>query len=190
MLAGGSTPAAVYRWLAVSAANWNRWLIYFGDERCLPPEHPDRNSVMVAKAWLNQVAIPAANIHLIPAERGPQLGADAYGPLVQQARPFDLVLLGMGEDGHTASLFPGQCYDPDQPVHPVRNAPKPPADRISLSLAALNDARQVIILITGSGKHEAIQRWRNGEALPVTQVHGHAGAKVYVDALAYTGSEK
>jgi len=90
----------------------------------------------------------------------------------------------MGEDGHTASLFPGQVHDPDEMVHAIHNAPKPPPDRISLGLSALNDSREVMILVTGEGKREAVQRWRRGEQLPITQVQGYAGVKVYLDGLA------
>jgi len=184
VLAGGTTPEAVYKQLSKEDADWNRWQIYFGDERCLPSGHPDRNSIMAGQSWLDHVAIPKDNIYPIPAEQGPEQGADSYTSIVRQACPFDLVLLGMGEDGHTASLFPGQMHDPDEMVHAIHDAPKPPPDRISLGLAALNDAREVMILVTGKGKREAVQRWRRGEQLPITQVQGHSGAKVYMDGLA------
>lgn len=184
ILAGGTTPGAVYRQLSKANADWSLWQIYFGDERCLPPDHPDRNSIMAGQSWLDHVAIPKDNIYPIPAEQGAEQGADSYTPIVRQTCPFDLVLLGMGEDGHTASLFPGQVHDPDEMVHAIHNAPKPPPDRISLGLAALNDSRKVMILVTGEGKREAVQRWRCGEQLPVTQVQGHSGANVYMDSLA------
>ncbi len=184
VLAGGTTPEAVYRQLSKAHADWSGWQIYFGDERCLPPDHPDRNSITARQSWLDHVAIPKDNIYPIPAEQGPEQGADSYISIVRRACPFDLVLLGMGEDGHTASLFPGQVHDPDEMVHAVHDAPKPPPDRISLSLSALNDSREVIILIAGKDKREAVQRWRRGEQLPITQIQGHAGAKVYMDSLA------
>ncbi len=184
VLAGGSTPAAVYRRLAAAKADWVRLHLYFGDERCLPADDPQRNSVMAMQQWLERVPVPSANIHAIPAEQGAAAAAEAYRAPVRVARPFDLVLLGMGEDGHTASLFPGHVHAQDELVVAVHNAPKPPPDRVSLSLAALNDANAVLMLITGSGKRDAVERWRRGENLPVARIRGRHGVDVYLDAAA------
>lgn len=184
VLAGGSTPGEVYRLLADADTDWGCWQIFFGDERCLPPEHPDRNSAMAMRNWLEQAPVAPENIHPIPAELGAEAGARIYADTIRQALPFDVVLLGMGEDGHTASLFPGQTHDPAQTVHPVHDAPKPPPDRISLGLAALNDAESVLVLVAGSSKRNAIARWRQGEALPIAGIHGHKGVDVYLDAVA------
>lgn len=184
VLAGGTTPGKVYGQLASFEADWPHWHIYFGDERCLPADHPDRNSVMAARTWLDRVHIPEEQIHPIPAELGPRKAADAYEQEVARALPFDLVLLGMGEDGHTASLFPGHRHEPERLVHPVFNAPKPPPQRVSLSLRALNDSHAVIILITGSAKRHAVQQWRDGADLPVAAVRGRHGCDIYTDAAA------
>jgi 6-phosphogluconolactonase len=184
VLAGGHTPAAVYRRLAGAEADWPRWQVWFGDERCLPADDPERNSVMAARDWLDRVPIPPGNIHPVPAEQGAAAAAAAYRTQLQGALPFDLVLLGMGEDGHTASLFPGQDHPPDELVHAVHGAPKPPPDRVSLGLAALNDAGSVLVLVSGSGKRDAIERWRRGEDLPVARVRGRHGVDVYLDAEA------
>jgi 6-phosphogluconolactonase len=183
-LAGGSTPEAVYRLLGNAAARWSGWRIFFGDERCLPPQDPERNSVMAARSWLDRVPIPPANIHPIPAELGPEAGARAYADTVRKALPFDIVLLGMGEDGHTASLFPGRRHPAPALVHPVHGAPKPPAERVSLGLAALNAAAKVIILVTGHSKRYAVRQWKRGVALPVASVSPPAGVDVYLDAAA------
>ena len=188
VLAGGGTPQAVYRELAAAHADWSRWQIYFGDERCLPPDHAERNSHMAFDNWLASVAIPPEHIHVIPAERGAAAAAQAYTPVVEAARPFDLVLLGVGEDGHTASLFPGQRPPTRAPVIAVHDAPKPPAERVSLHETALNDARAVLVLVTGSGKHAAVRRWKQGEDLPIARIHGHSGVDVYLDHAAATGS--
>ena len=110
-----------------------------------------------------------------------QSHADYVWTLVAAALAFDLVLLGMGEDGHTASLFPGQAHAPGELVHAVLGAPKPPPQRVSLGLAALNEAHEVLVLIAGSSKHGAVERWRRGEDLPVTRIHGHNGVDVYLD---------
>ncbi|MFM1891518.1 MAG: 6-phosphogluconolactonase, partial [Pseudomonadota bacterium] len=106
VLAGGRTPAAAYRLLRATPQDWARWEIYFGDERCLPPDAAERNSQLALATWLRHVAVPAGQIHVIPAELGAEQAAARYAPIVAAAAPFDLVLLGIGEDGHTASLFP------------------------------------------------------------------------------------
>ena len=184
VLTGGHTPEATYGLLVDADTDWSRWEIYFGDERCLPSDHAERNSIMAARTLLDRVAVPAANVHPIPAERGAEAAAAAYEPVVKAAMPFDLVLLGIGEDGHTGSLFPGQQHPADQLVHAVHNAPKPPPDRVSLSVRALSDAREVLILATGGGKREAIRAWQAGEPLPIAEIGGPAPVDVLIDRAA------
>ncbi len=184
VLAGGSTPQAAYRLLAGAQADWSRWHIWFGDERCLPPSDPERNSRMAALAWLERVPIPPAQVHLIPAELGPEAAAARYAATLKSALPFDLVLLGMGEDGHTASLFPGQQHPPEELVHPVHGAPKPPPERVSLGLTALAASRRLLVLVSGKAKCEAVRRWRAGEDLPVARVQCGAGVEVLLDRAA------
>lgn len=170
VLAGGSTPEKVYRLLAQANADWQHWWIYHGDERCLPVNHKDRNSKMAADTWLNHVAIPKSHVFDIPAELGPEQGASLYANTINNALPFDLVLLGMGEDGHTASLFPGHSHNPDELTHAVYNSPKPPPERVSLSAQALSASKQVIFLITGSNKRDAVSAWRSGADLPIATI--------------------
>jgi 6-phosphogluconolactonase len=92
-----------------------------------------------------------------------------------------MVLLGMGEDGHTASLFPGHVHPAGEPVHAVSDAPKPPSARVSLSREALSDSREVLILITGAGKRAAVQRWRAGEDLPIAHITARHHLRVLID---------
>lgn len=184
VLAGGTTPEKVYRLLTQSAADWGNWWIYHGDERCLPVDHKDRNSVMANQALLAHVAIPKQQIFDIPAELGPERGAAIYQPIVADALPFDLVLLGMGEDGHTASLFPGHVHNPDDLTHAVFNSPKPPPERVSISAKALGNAQQVIFLITGTNKQEAIKLWQQDHDLPVTQICTN-NITIHIDRDAY-----
>ena len=184
VLAGGRTPEAAYRLLVGADTDWSRWEIYFGDERCLPVDDAQRNSIMAARALLDSVAVPVANVHPIPAERGAEAAASEYEPVIRAALPFDLVLLGIGEDGHTASLFPGQLHPTEQLVHAVHNAPKPPPDRVSLSARALSEAREVLILATGAGKRAAIQAWQAGEPLPIAEIGGPAPVDVLLDRAA------
>jgi len=181
VLAGGSTPEQAYRQLAARDCDWPRWHIYLGDERCLPPNDAGRNSLMIERAWLRRSPVPAENIHWIAAERGAEQGASDYQAVIEPVLPFDLVLLGMGEDGHTASLFPGHRHDPERLVVPVSAAPKPPPERISLNVPALRQTREMVLLITGAGKSAAVHRWRNGEPLPVAALQCDNGIDVLID---------
>jgi 6-phosphogluconolactonase len=184
VLAGGTTPLAAYALLARAAAKWQAWEVYFGDERCLPADHGERNSRAATLALLGLVPIPSANIFAMAAELGPEAAAAGYVPLVEAALPFDLVLLGMGEDGHTASLFPGLAIPEGVLVMPVHEAPKPPADRVSLTPRALTAAREVLILVTGTGKREALAAWRRGADLPVARVARAGHTIVLLDRAA------
>ncbi len=184
VLAGGSTPGRVYQLLAQYSCDWSRWQIYLGDERCLPADHPERNSRMIYDNWLSDITIPANNIHFIRAELGPEKAAIDYQQTILKALPFDMVLLGMGEDGHTASLFPGQQHDPAEAVHAVHNAPKPPAERVSLSSSSLSNTREVLFLISGKGKKPALTRWKHGAELPISQIHALDNTRILVDQAA------
>ncbi len=179
VLAGGSTPKSVYELLSREQADWENWHIYHNDDRCLPVDHPERNSLMARQSWLDHVAIPSSQIHDIPAELGNVEGAKAYAKTLAGVRAFDLVLLGLGEDGHTASLFPGQLVDNSADAVPVFNAPKPPAERVTMSQMRLSDTHEVLFLVTGQGKQEAVDQWRNGEAIPATLVTPKNGVDVY-----------
>lgn len=179
VLAGGSTPKVVYEMLAKEQADWSKWHIYHNDDRCLPVDHVDRNSKMARDAWLNHVAIPQAQIYDIPAELGNVEGAKAYAKTLEGVRAFDLVILGLGEDGHTASLFPEQAVDNSADAVPVFEAPKPPADRITISQNRLNNTHEVMFLVTGAGKQEAVDNWRNGVAIPATLISPPCGVDVY-----------
>lgn len=181
VLAGGGTPESTYRLLVDADTDWSKWQVYFGDERCLPADDADRNSVMAPTAWLDHVSIPGENIHPIPAEQGAETAASIYATLIADAAPFDLVLLGMGEDGHTASLFPGQIHSDSELVHAIRDAPKPPPDRVSLSRNALSDCKELLILVTGSGKQQAVTRWKQGEDLPIASIGAHDAIDILLD---------
>jgi 6-phosphogluconolactonase len=179
VLAGGTTPLAAYRELADTRQDWARWRTFYGDERCLPPDDPERNSRMALETGLtNRVG----HDHPIPAELGAEQAAAAYAQAIAHVRPFDLVILGMGEDGHTASLFPGHDWGNDA-VLAVHDAPKPPPERVSLGPAVLQDCRQLLVLVTGEGKREAVQAWQNGTDLPVARVSAVPQAVVLMERL-------
>ncbi len=184
VLAGGGTPETLYRALAGQAHDWARWHIWFGDERCLPRSDPQRNSQMAASAWLDRVAIPASQIHIIPAELGAEAAATAYARELSGGATFDLVLLGLGQDGHTASLFPDHNWGNDN-VTPdamaVLNAPKPPSQRVTLSARRLSQTHQVLYLIRGIDKRDALTRWRDGAAIPAAAVQPDCGVDLLID---------
>jgi 6-phosphogluconolactonase len=174
VLAGGATPKRVYTKLAQAGADWGRWHIWFGDERCYPRGHAERNDTMAQAALLSRVPIPRDNIHPISSEGcGPEAAARHYAEVLPKDR-FDLTLLGLGEDGHTASLFPGNDWgqtEDSAAALPVMNAPKLPAERVSLSAYRLSQSLRVIFIVTGAAKADAVARWKNGEALPASAVH-------------------
>ena len=185
VLAGGTTPRRVYESLRNADADWAAWHVYFGDERCLPADHVERNSWMAAQAWLNHVAIPLTQIHFIPAEKGAQAAASVYAQTLAGIELFDLVLLGLGEDGHTASLFPGHELGntADAPaVIVVEGALKYPPQRVSLSAHRLSAARKVIFIVSGAMKQQAVRDWRNGVAIPAATISPTNGVDVYLEA--------
>ena len=179
VLAGGSTPKSVYQLLSQQQADWANWHVFHNDDRCLPVDHIDRNSKMARDVWLNLVAIPQNQIFDIPTELGNIEGAKAYAKTLNGVRAFDLVILGLGEDGHTASLFPNQVVDNSADVVPVFDAPKPPADRVTMSQNRLNNTHEVLFLVTGAGKQEAVDNWRKGVKIPATLIAPANGVDVY-----------
>lgn len=185
VLAGGNTPRAVYERLCALKTDWGAWHVYFGDERCLPVADPERNSAMAGAAWLDHVPVPKKQVHVIPAEMGAKLAAAAYSATLQQVGDFDLVLLGLGEDGHTASLFPGKEWGGETDASmaiPVFEAPKPPAERVSLSANRLSQANQVLFLVTGESKREAIMNWRAGAHIPASVIAPLHGVDVLAES--------
>lgn len=186
VLAGGGTPRGIYQRLTQCRVDWSDWHVYFGDERCLPADDPERNSVMAATAWLDHVDIPRDQIHVIAAEQGPSLAARDYARRLEGVSDFDLVLLGLGEDGHTASLFPGQPLNADDSVDSVADAlavydaPKPPPQRVSLSASRLSRAREVLFLVNAAGKEGAIKQWRNGDAIPAAAIQPPGGVDILI----------
>lgn len=183
VLAGGTTPRALFESLARRGAGDRRWHIWYGDERCLPADDPDRNSVMAETAWLAESGIPFEQRRPIPAERGAEAAAVEYAAWLADVPTFDLVLLGMGEDGHTASLFPGHLWT-GADVLAVHDAPKPPPDRVSLSTGRLSDSQAVWFVVTGMGKREALARWEAGETLPAASVRGRLATLLWMDRAA------
>jgi 6-phosphogluconolactonase len=165
-LAGGSTPRRLYQLLAETPyyeqVNWLRVEFFWGDERCVPPDHKDSNFHMATEALLHRLPIPAANLHRMQAERDPDAAAHDYQDEIARtlgvssagASPaFDLILLGMGPDGHTASLFPGTTALKEKTRWVAPNhVPKLNAHRVTMTAPLLNRAAHVLFLVCGADK--------------------------------------
>lgn len=199
-LAGGSTPRRLYALLATpayaEAIAWDKVHIYFGDERCVPPEHADSNYRMAHEALLSRVPVPATNIHRMAGELPDAAEAAAdYARQLQALLPqqdgqpcFDLVLLGMGDDGHTASLFPGTtALEESSWTVAAVYVDKLSAWRITLSFTAINHARHVLLLVTGAGKAATLAQVFApgvGERFPVQRVRPRGRLEWLLDEAA------
>jgi 6-phosphogluconolactonase len=174
-LAGGTTPRAVHEALALRGdVPWALLHVFFGDERCVPADHPDSNYRMAKESLLDRVPIPAAQIYRPRAEeQDHDAAARAYEAVLPAA--LDLVILGIGEDGHTASLFPrsSALNDRTRRYIPVIG-PKPPPQRMTLTVPALETAHDIVMLAVGPGKAEAVARALEGAWDPFTTPSQHA----------------
>ena len=158
-LAGGRTPEPIYRELATgSGIDWKRVHVFFGDERAVPPDHADSNYAMVSSALLSRVPIPAGQVHRMEAER-PDLEAAAREYARALPEQLDILVLGMGPDGHTASLFPGSAAVDERQrlVVPVLG-PKPPPQRLTITPPVIEAARSVAVIATGKDKAVMVAR--------------------------------
>ena len=190
-LSGGGTPAALYRLLAASpyreSLPWERMLFFWGDERCVPPDDPESSYHQASTVWLAHVPVPPHNIFRARGELGPQEAAEDYARQLKLiAEPgldwprFDFVLLGMGADGHTASLFPGSPLSSGQSTLAVSaNYQDRPAQRVSLTPDVFNSARNVVFLASGPEKAAALSATLSGSRdllkLPAQRIHPSDG---------------
>jgi 6-phosphogluconolactonase len=177
-LSGGNTPTPLYQTLAGvpyrNQINWAKIHIFWGDERCVPPDDPGNCYYQARLALFDHVNIPGDNIHRIQSDLEPAAAALDYARTLKvfSASPlewprFDLVLLGMGEDGHTASLFPGSQVEVTSPAIAVTaNYQDRPARRVSLTPLVFNSARQIVFLVNGQSKSETLASILNGEYHP------------------------
>ena len=198
-LAGGSTPRRLYQRLAAVGieTNWTRWHVYFGDERCVPPDHLDSNYRMAREAWLDQAPIPEHQVHpMVLAPDDPQACARAYARTLE-ALPaekgwpiLDLILLGLGDDGHTASLFPESDLL-EENDRPVAAGPGPGPSRVTLTCPVLNRAKRLWFIVTGSAKRDIVARIHRGEGLtrplPVQTLAPRGQTVWYLDHEAAAG---
>ncbi len=174
VLAGGSTPETMYGILArdyIGRIDWSKVYVFFGDERAVPPHHEDSNLKMASEVLLDHV--PVANVHRMRGELPPDEAAEAYEVELRKffrtedVPRFDLILLGLGADGHTASLFPWTPALEVQDRWVVANpVPKLDTTRITLTVPVINAARNVIFLVEGEDKAEAVREILGGDADP------------------------
>ena len=181
-LSGGSTPMALYRLLAREPIDWTRIHVFWGDERLVPPEDAENSYGQAREALLKHIPIPTENIHRVASELDPVAAARDYASILREfAAPpldwprFDLVLLGLGEDGHTASLFPGSPVDATEPVIAVTAQYQGrPARRVTLTPPVFNAARQVIFLVTGANKAVTLRGvfddYNSSEQIPAKRI--------------------
>ncbi len=188
-LSGGSMPKLLAAALIVepllSDIDWAAWHVFWADERCVPLTHPDSNYRLAREHLLDHVPIPAAQIYPIDDSLEAAAAAAAYQatlarvfqPVANQLPRFDLILLGLGEDGHTASLFPGHplLNEAERWVAPIFDSPKLPPQRVTLTLPVINQARQVAFIASGAGKVNTLKQVLEPEpgspSLPAQLVH-------------------
>ena len=202
-IAGGSTPKRLYGLLSAppwrDRMPWPRISWFLGDERMVPPGHPDSNLGMARTALFTRSPVPPESIHAMPTGGSAEAGADAYeaalrrfhgpGPLSAEHPLFDVVLLGFGPDGHTASLFPGKPAIEEQArlAVAVPEAGEPPfVPRITLTRSALGSCRLLLWLATGRAKRDALARIAAGEPLPAARVIGQSETSWLLDQEAAT----
>ncbi|HAX89995.1 MAG TPA: 6-phosphogluconolactonase [Cyanobacteria bacterium UBA11370] len=175
-LAGGGTPKPLYEAIATQDLPWDKIHVFWGDERYVPPDHPDSNEGMARRAWLDKVNIPPSNIHPMPTDgASPQDDAskheaqlqEFFGTAVGEFPPFDIILLGIGDDAHTASLFPHTeaLHVKD---HLVTVGNKDGQPRITFTASLINQAHCVIFLVAGASKQPALAQIFAADADPIT----------------------
>ncbi|MDJ0832802.1 MAG: 6-phosphogluconolactonase [Gammaproteobacteria bacterium] len=170
-LPGGNTPARCFQLLAVQDLDWQRVFWLPADERTLPAGHQERNDTMIRANLCALLPNGDDNLITIPTELGTEQAAVVINEKLKTIDSLDIALLGMGEDGHTASLFPGDpALDGTDAAVAVYQSPKPPPQRVSLSLNYLQQCRYKVVLTRGEGKREIIQRIKTGEAFPITML--------------------
>jgi 6-phosphogluconolactonase len=185
VLTGGSTPADAYELAAVRQRDWSRTELWWGDERCVPPEDERSNYGMAKRTLLDQLEVQPSAVHRMRGELGRDAGAEEYDRELGDLARFDLVLLGLGPDGHVASLYPDQptLDESERRVLGAEAKLEPYVDRITLTLPMLRAARAIVFLVAGADKAEAAARAFAGEpsrATPGSLVRAVSGTTTAV----------
>jgi len=185
VLTGGSTPADAYEFAAVRQRDWSRTELWWGDERCVPPDDERSNYGMAKRTLLDQLEVQPSVVHRMRGELGRDAGAEEYDRELGDLARFDLVLLGLGPDGHVASLYPDQptLDESERRVLGAEAKLEPYVDRITLTLPMLRAARAIVFLVAGADKAEAAARAFAGEpsrATPGSLVRAVSGTTTAV----------
>lgn len=200
-LAGGSTPRALYTLLASEfrdSIDWPKVHIWWSDERCVPHDHPDSNTRMARQSLLTKVPIPESNVHLIRTDLGPERAADDYESQLRDfdpVAPVDVTLLGMGTDGHTASLFPltPAIYETRRWVRSAEAPPQSPVkERVTFTVPLISSSGSVMFLVVGPEKRGLLKfvlgdpfaEVEGGPVLPVQRFRAAAMVEWFLDAAA------
>jgi 6-phosphogluconolactonase len=173
VLTGGETPKQIYKKLKDLETDWSAWEFYISDERIGHLSENQINQSMVRNEFLNHVSVLESQIHFIENNNDIQLALISYSLIISKCTVFDLTLLGIGEDGHVASLFPGHDLGlkPESPdVLPVYNSPKLPAQRISLSINRLNRSQKIFIIASGVQKNKIVADYCEGIDIPALHI--------------------
>jgi 6-phosphogluconolactonase len=194
-LSGGSTPKAVFEFIVLNfknKINWSKVLIYWGDERCVSSESDDSNYKMAANSLLKHISIPNENIFRLKGENDPLTEAKRYSDLVSKLIPsangnpqFDLIMLGLGEDGHTASIFPNNIhfFDSDN-LFEVSQHSDTEQKRITATGKLINNAKRVFLIVTGSNKSEKVyqilEKKKDWECYPASLVNPENGDLIWL----------
>jgi len=169
ILPGGKSPAQCLHYLSVMDLPWEKIHWYPGDERVLPEGDFERNDVMLRKNLWSK--IPAGVFHTIPTEQGTEKSVDLFKSEIKDLDVIDVAFLGMGEDGHTASLFPqNEALNDERDIVPVYNSPKPPNERVSFGINKLVEARIRMVLTGGKSKADILSCIKQGENLPINSI--------------------
>jgi len=183
VLTGGTTPELAYEEAAKLESDWSKVELWWGDERCVPPEHEDSNYGMAKRALLDRIERPPRGVHRIKGELGKEAAATDYEQELDDAE-LDLLLLGVGPDGHIASLFPNApTLRQRTKVLPAEPGLEPFVDRVTLSLPVLRSAREILFLLAGEGKADAAARAFAGEPsenTPASLVRAKDGRTVVI----------
>ena len=190
-LSGGSTPRKMHEMLAqADGIDWSNVHIFWGDERTVPPDHADSNYRMAKETLLDHIDIPAGNVHRMAGELDPEIAASKYEDEIRQVfnlkqgdvPRFDIILLGMGADGHTASLFPGtDALDETQRLVVANRVPQMDTVRLTLTYPVLNNARLVLFVVAGEDKADAARQCSlSANPPPAGRVQPHDGQLVWL----------
>ena len=185
LLSGGSTPSGLYRKLSSTQLDWSKVIVGLVDERFVENSSDFSNEKLVKTCFLINEAKNATFIPMIFSADNEALNLLKTNESYTIFNNASVIILGMGEDGHTASLFPGHRHHEDDLTHAVYNSPKPPPERVSMSAKALSDTHQLIFLITGINKQDAVNEWRSGKDLPIATINPKNPIDIYIDKDAY-----